>query len=202
MKESKMGKAKIEEVEIILEGEKIKLNVKRNIPYNRQIACSRIVGESVVGDDGTFKPWDRDVYLALTILTEYANMPIPTNWGNDELMEFVGSDEYAKIFEVVDIREFKNLTGNADKLIEHRKQICRRNGFVEFIDNIKSLFEMVNKAYQEAPEAAELLISGLMGAVLAENEDRVDGIVDESDDDHVDTEVLTGENEVEADADL
>ena len=94
------------------------------------------------------------------------------------------------------------MTGNADKLIEHRKQICRRNGFVEFIDNIKSLFEMVNKAYQEAPEAAELLISGLMGAVLAENEDRVDGLADESDDDHVDTEVFTGENEVEADADL
>lgn len=157
---------KVSKVKIILENQEVELDVNHSLPFNKQNTCARVLAEAVVGDDGTFEPWNRAVYQAFILLTEYANMPIPAEWSNNELMDFVNSNEYKKIYNVIDQQEFVELMKMADQMIEHRKAVCRRNGFVEFIDNIKELLSIVTQAYQDSPEAAEMFMSSIVGSVF------------------------------------
>lgn len=184
-------------VEVVVADQTVEVEVKRHIPFNRQAGCARVIAEATMLNDGTFEPWNRLVYQAFTVLTEYANMAIPADWGNDKLMEFVNSEEYKKIYRVIDTQEFSHLCSMAEEIIEHRKRVCRRNGFIEFIDNVKDLLQMVTNAYQESPEAAEMLVTGLLTNIIG----------NDSDAESVENEVFTEtdeatEDEVEVNADI
>ena len=179
-------------IKVKIAGQEVALNVKRDISYTRCKVCARVYGENIMQDNGTYEPWLRPVYQAFIVLTEYTDMSIPEEWGDDELMEFIESDEYKKIWNAIDTQQLSIIVGMGEDLIEHRKQVCRRNGFVEFIDNIKGVLEMVINAYQESPEAAEMLVTGLLENIFAPNDNAVEDI---------DHEVFVT-NEVEDSADV
>lgn len=137
-------------------------------------------------------------------MLEYAGFILPANWTDDDVAEFVETNDYADIFNAIDTEELYYIYEMAEALIEYRKQTCRRNGFIEAIDNIKSLFTIVNKAYQESPEMAELLVEGLMKNFggLVGNIDNEFKKTEEPDDDDVEFEVFTTNDEVKEDANI
>lgn len=205
MKESKITKVMVE-----LNGEKIEVEVKHNIPFMRRATCASIIAKGTVLNDGTFEPWNRIVYQYLVILTEYADMPIPTDWGNDEIDEFVNTDDFKQIWNAIDSQEFAAIVEMAEEMIEHRKQTCRRNGFYEFLDNVKGTLESVMKIYNEAPELAEQLVGGLLETIMGKpdtetvDEDVVENELEtiENGLEAVENEVFAEENEVEDNADV
>ena len=198
MKESKVTKVMVE-----LNGEKIEVEVKYSIPFMRRATCARIIAEGTVLANGTFEPWNRIVYQYLVILTEYANMPIPTDWGNDEIDEFVNTDDFKQIWNAIDSQEFAAIVEMAEEMIEHRKQTCRRNGFYEFLDNVTGSLEAVMKVHNEAPELAEQLVGGLLETIMGKSDtETVDEDAVENGLEAVENEVFAEENEVEDNADV
>jgi len=203
-----MKELKITKVMVELNGEKVEVGVKYSIPFMRRATCARIIAEGTVLADGTFEPWNRIVYQYLTILTEYADMPIPTDWGNDEIDEFVNTDDFKQIWNAIDSKEFAAIVEMAEEMIEHRKQTCRRNGFYEFLDNVTGTLEAVMKVYNEAPELAEQLVGGLLETIMGKddtkvaNEDVSDEEVAENELEAAENEVFVNENGVEGNADV
>ena len=161
----------VTKVNVKVNGETVKLDVQRNLSYSNRARCARTYAHFVVKDDGTYEPWGRPVFQAFIVLMEYAGMTLPEDWGDDELMEFVQSDEYKKIWNAIDTQEFMDIVEIGEDLIEHRKQTCRKNGFIEFMDNVKGVLDAVMKTYQEAPEMAEALVGGLLERIFQNDSD-------------------------------
>lgn len=202
-------------VKVIINNEEITLNVKSNIPFSRQRELARICAQAVVTDDGVYEPWFREIHHAFIVLFEYAGFTLPSNWTDDDVMEFVKTDDYLNIVNATDTKEVCHVYEMAEELIEYRKQTCRRNGFIEAIDNIKSLFAVVNQTYQESPAMAELLVEGMLKKIFGTanganeiddsiefNMDADEEAVEETVEDNVEAEVFVTEDEVKGDANL
>lgn len=115
-----------DEVKISWDEEK-EIIVKDIAEVSELSAIAKAIAQSVVTEDGDYRPWMREIGYVMLVIEGYTNYSIPEKWNDTDVIGFYESDDYKNIVEWIDKTQFELVNKWIDEMIDVRKMLYFMN---------------------------------------------------------------------------
>lgn len=144
-----------EKITVVINGEERIVTVKKHALFNERKNAAVAVINTVVGDNGKYIPWAKDILEALSVIALYTDLELPESWDDNEV-DIFWRENGGTIEQYIDAEELCSFNYWVCDGVEAKKEYVLGNPMREFKELLSAFSESFKlTAEEEAGNTAQ-----------------------------------------------